>query len=65
MLKWLLTVFVAVVVVAAVQPRLSAWLGIGRLPGDFRLRWRGREYVLPFASTVLWSLLATALVRLL
>jgi len=40
---------------------LAAWLrriGLGRLPGDFTLRWRGREIVVPLASSLLLSLLA-------
>jgi hypothetical protein len=65
MLKWLIVLFAAVFVVGLMQPRLAAWLKFGRLPGDLRLRWRGREYVFPFASALLLSLLASALARLL
>ncbi len=65
MLKWLITLFVAVSVASAVMPRLTAWLGLGRLPGDFRLHWRGRVYDLPFASALLISLLAGLFLRLL
>ncbi|MDO8931942.1 MAG: DUF2905 domain-containing protein [Rhodocyclaceae bacterium] len=65
MLKWLVAVFVAVFVLGLVQPRLAAWLGLGRLPGDVRLRWRGRELVFPFVSTLLLSLVATLILRVL
>lgn len=65
MLKWLITLAAAVFVVGLLQPRLAAWLRLGRLPGDVRMRLRGRDYVFPFASTLLWSLLATAIFRLL
>lgn len=65
MLKWLVAVFAAVFVVGLMQPRLARWLGLGRLPGDVRLRLRGRDYLFPFASTLLLSLLATLLLRLL
>jgi len=63
-LKWLVTVAVALVVLAALSPWLAR-LGLGRLPGDVRVRVRGRDYVLPFATTILLSLALTAIARLL
>jgi len=62
-LKWLLTLFIALVVLSAVQPWFSR-LGIGRLPGDLRLPLRGRTYQIPFASTVVLSLLVYLIGRL-
>jgi hypothetical protein len=56
MLKWLVTVFVVLAILALVAPRLAR-LGLWRLPGDFRIPLRGRVYYVPFASTVLLSLL--------
>jgi hypothetical protein len=58
MLKWLVTVLIGLVILAAVVPRL-------RLPGDFRIPLRGRIYYVPLASTVLLSLLVWALAKLL
>lgn len=55
-MKWLLTTFVALLVLTALQPWLSK-LGIGRLPGDVRFTRNGREYVFPFTSTVVLSLI--------
>ena len=55
-MRWLLTLFLSLVVLTALQPWLQK-LGIGRLPGDFRFRIGGREYPLPFASTVLLTAL--------
>ena len=46
-MKWLLTTFIALLVLTALQPWLNR-LGIGRLPGDLRFKRNGREYVLPF-----------------
>lgn len=63
-MKWLLTTFIALLILTALQPWLQK-LGIGRLPGDVRFRRNGREFVLPFTSTVLLSLLLTLLARLL
>jgi len=63
MLKWLLTLVVALVVLTAVSPWLAR-LGLGRLPGDMTVRMRGRLYSLPFTSTILLSLLLALLSRL-
>lgn len=64
MLKWLLTLFIALAVLSAVQPWFSR-LGIGRLPGDLRIPVRGRVYYIPFASTVALSLAVYLIGRLL
>lgn len=64
MIKWLLTIFLALAVLAVATPWLQR-LGIGRLPGDLRFSVRGRAYYVPFASALLFSLLAWAIGRLL
>jgi hypothetical protein len=63
-MRWLLTLFLSLLVLTALQPWLQK-LGIGRLPGDFRFRIRGRDYVLPFASTVLLTALMFLIGKLL
>ena len=60
MLKWLIVVTVALVVLSAASPWLAR-LGLGRLPGDVRVRVKGREYLLPFTTTVLASAALTAI----
>lgn len=62
MIKWLLTIVVALVLFAGLTPLLRR-IGIGRLPGDLRVRLRGKDYSLPIASTVLLSLLAMLVAR--
>jgi hypothetical protein len=57
MLKWLLTILIGLVILAAVGTRL-------RLPGDFRIPLRGRIYYVPLASTLLLTLIVWALSRL-
>ena len=62
-MKWLLTLVVVLVILAAVTP----WLGRfapGRLPGDWRIPVRGRVFYVPLATTVVLSLLVWALTRL-
>jgi hypothetical protein len=66
MLKWLLTLLVVLVILAAATPLLgritsekfrTGKYSLGNLPGDFRVPVRGRFYYVPFGSTVLLSLL--------
>jgi DUF2905 family protein len=63
MLKWLLTLLIALAVLTALAPWLSKY-GLGRLPGDVVLRYKGRPYYLPFTTTILLSLALTLLTRL-
>ncbi len=63
MIKWLFTIFLALAVLAIATPWLAR-LGVGRLPGDLRFRVRGRDYSLPFASTLLFCLVAWGIGRL-
>jgi hypothetical protein len=56
-MRWLLVFLLAFVLFNG----LKVWLqriGLGRLPGDFTVRWRGREVYVPLASSVLLSVLA-------
>ena len=63
-MKWLVTVFLALVILSAAMPFLRRFR-LGRLPGDFQIPVRGRVYYIPFASTVVLSLLLWAIGRLL
>ena len=64
MIKWLVTVVLALVLFAGLTPLLRR-MGLGRLPGDLQIRLRGKDYSLPIASTVLLSLLAMLVARFL
>jgi len=64
MVKWLVTVFLALVILSAAMPLLRRFR-VGRLPGDFQIPLRGRIYYIPFATTVVLSLLVWAISRLL
>ena len=63
LLKWLVILVIALVVLTALSPWLAR-TGLGRLPGDIVVRFRGRSYYLPFTTTVLLSLALTLLVRI-
>jgi hypothetical protein len=56
-MRWLLVFLLASLIFSG----LNHWLrkiGLGRLPGDFSFRWRGREFHVPLASSVVLSLIA-------
>jgi Protein of unknown function (DUF2905) len=62
MFRWLIVIFLALVLISWLSPPLHR-LGMGRLPGDFRFRLFGREWFIPLALTLVLSLLAAALSR--
>jgi hypothetical protein len=64
MIRWFLTIFIGLIVFSALLPWLEK-LGVGRLPGDVRFKLFGKQIFLPFASTVLLSLIGFAVARLL
>ena len=57
MFRWLIVVFLALIIFSGLQKWLQK-LGFGRLPGDFRFRLIGREWFVPLTSTLLLSLVA-------
>ena len=63
MLKWLLVLAVGVVVITLLTPWMSRY-GLGRLPGDITVRWRGRLVYLPITTTLVLSALLTLVARL-
>lgn len=63
MIRWFLAIFIGLIVLSAALPWLEK-IGLGRLPGDFRFRLFGKSFFLPFASTVLLSLLLFVVLRL-
>ncbi|MCW5300570.1 DUF2905 domain-containing protein [Herbaspirillum lusitanum] len=64
MIRWVVVIFIAVVVFSSLLPWLEK-LGIGRLPGDLRFKLFGRVFSLPFASTILISAVVFLLARFL
>ena len=64
MIRWVLTIFIALIVFTATLPWLEK-LGVGRLPGDIRFTLFGRKFFLPFASTLLLAMVVVIVARLL
>ena len=61
-LKWLVVIVLMVLVIGLFRPGLTR-LRFGHLPGDLHFRLFGRAFHLPFASTILLSLAAWAILR--
>jgi hypothetical protein len=63
-LRWLLVIFIALLLFSFLHKWLEK-IGLGKLPGDFRFRLFGREFFIPLTSSVLLSLVAMGIARLL
>jgi hypothetical protein len=63
MLRWFIVIFLALLLINALRPWLQK-LGFGRLPGDFSFRLFGRDWFIPLASTIVLSLLASFVSKL-
>jgi hypothetical protein len=57
MIRWVAVIFVGLLIFYPLLPWLEK-LGVGRLPGDVRFKFRNVVFCLPFGSTVVWSVLA-------
>jgi hypothetical protein len=64
MIRWIIVIFLALMLINWVSPLLQR-LGFGKLPGDFRFRLFGREWFIPLATTVILSLAAGVISKLL
>ena len=64
MFRWLLVILLALMFISWLSPLLRR-MGFGRLPGDFRFRWLGRDWDVPLASTLLWSFVVSLITKLL
>ena len=63
MIRWMIVIFLILVFISALTPWLNK-LGVGKLPGDLRFKLFGRERYIPLTSTVLLSLIATLVAKL-
>jgi hypothetical protein len=64
MIRWVLAIFLALVIFSQLLPWLEK-LGVGRLPGDVNFTLFGRHFSLPFASTILLSTVVFLLAKFL
>jgi len=64
MMKWLVTLVLALLVLGLLTPWLNR-LGLGRLPGDVRIKRKRGVFYFPFTSVILTSLLLSLIAYLL
>lgn len=64
MLKWIVTLIVAIFLLGMIGPHLARLIRLGKLPGDFVVRFRGRTYTFPVSSTIILSVLLWLLSRI-
>ena len=64
MIRWLIVIFIALLLFSGLRPWLER-LGLGRLPGDFRFRFLGREWFIPITSSVVLSGVALLIAKFL
>jgi hypothetical protein len=64
MFRWLIVVFLVLVLINGFTPWLQK-MGFGRLPGDFRFRIFGREFFIPITTTLILSMAAAAIAKFL
>ena len=62
MLRWLIVVFLALVLISWVRPWLEK-MGLGKLPGDLHFKLFGREWFVPLTSTLLLSFVLSVLTK--
>ena len=62
-MRWLIVFLLACLLFNGLQGWLRK-IGLGKLPGDFSFRLRGREWYVPLASSVVLSVLAMLIGRL-
>ena len=62
MIRWVIVVFLALILISWFSPLLQR-LGLGKLPGDFRFRLFGREFFIPLTTTLLLSMAAAGIAK--
>jgi hypothetical protein len=62
-IRWMIVIFLALLLISWFTPLLHK-LGFGQLPGDLRFRAFGRDWYLPFTTTILLSGVASLIGQL-
>ena len=63
MLKWILTLVIAIFLLGILAPHVARFILFGKLPGDIACHFRGRTYYLPFTTTILFSIVLLVVSR--
>ena len=57
MIRWIIVIFLALMLINWFTPVLQR-LGFGKLPGDFHFKLFGRDWFIPLTTTIVLSLIA-------
>ena len=63
MIRWMLVIFLALILISWFTPALQKF-GFGKMPGDFRFKLFGREWFIPLTTTIVLSMLASLISKL-
>lgn len=63
MIRWMIVIFLALMFISWFSPLLNK-LGFGKLPGDLRFRLFGRDWNVPLTTTIILSLVASVVAKL-
>ena len=63
MIRWFIILLIALLLISWFTPLLQK-LGLGKLPGDFRFKLFGREWFVPLSSTILLSVVASFVAKM-
>jgi hypothetical protein len=64
MLKWIVTLVLAIFVLGLMTPHLARFIRFGQLPGDVSFQFRGKQYFFPLATTLIFSLVLWLIARI-
>ena len=63
MIRWIIVIFLALMLINWFSPLLQR-MGFGKLPGDFRFKLLGRDWFIPLTTTIVLSLVAGAISKM-
>jgi hypothetical protein len=63
MIRWIIVIFLALMLINWLSPFLQR-MGFGKLPGDFRFKLLGRDWFIPLTTTIVLSLVAGAISKI-
>ena len=63
MIRWIIVILLALMLINWLSPFLQR-MGFGKLPGDFRFKLLGRDWFIPLTTTIVLSLVAGAISKI-
>ena len=63
MIRWIIVILLALMLISWFTPLLNQ-MGFGKLPGDLRFKLFGRDWFIPLTTTIILSMLAALVSKL-